>query len=53
MRVDALAVGTFDGSRRQIIGEIDLPIWVGPHLFTITLQVVDINSTCISILGGP
>lgn len=37
IRVNALVVRAFDGSRRQVIGEVDLPIRIGPYLFTITL----------------
>lgn len=27
----ALVVGAFDGSRRQVIGEVDLPIRIRPY----------------------
>lgn len=53
MRASALIVITFDGSRRQVINEIDLPIRVGPHLFTITFQVMDINHAYSYLLGRP
>lgn len=35
-------VRVFDGSRRTVIGEIDLPMKIGPHIFFITLFVMDI-----------
>lgn len=36
MRVSALVVRAFDDSKRQVIGEVDMPIRVRPYLFTIT-----------------
>lgn len=53
MRANTLVVRAFDGSRRQVIGEIDLPIRVRPHLFTITFQVMDINPAYSCLLGRP
>ncbi|XP_050919835.1 uncharacterized protein LOC127137414 [Lathyrus oleraceus] len=53
MRTSALIVRAFDGSRRQVIGEVDLPICVGPHQFDITFQVMDINPTYSCLLGQP
>lgn len=35
MRASALVVCAFDGSQREVIGEVDLPICVGPHQFII------------------
>ncbi|XP_050877108.1 uncharacterized protein LOC127080861 [Lathyrus oleraceus] len=43
MRTNTLIVRAFNGSRRQVIGEVDLPICVGPHQFSITFQIMDIN----------
>lgn len=53
MRSSALIIRAFDGSKRQVISEIDLPIWVGPHLFTIMFQVIDINPAYSCLLGRP
>lgn len=53
MRASELIVRAFDGSRRQVIGEVDLPICVGLHQFTITFQVMDINSAYSCLLGRP
>ncbi|XP_050889569.1 uncharacterized protein LOC127094840 [Lathyrus oleraceus] len=39
MRTIALIIHAFDGSRRQVIWKVDLPICVGPHQFNITFQV--------------
>ena len=35
-----IIVKAFDGSRKSIIGEVDLPIHIGPHVFQITFQVM-------------
>ncbi|XP_050915718.1 uncharacterized protein LOC127130797 [Lathyrus oleraceus] len=53
MRTNALIVQDFDGSQRQVIGEVDLPICVGPHQFIITFQVMDINPSYTCLLGRP
>lgn len=53
MTASALIVRAFDGSRRQVISEINLPIRVGPHLVTMTFQVMDINPTYNCLLGRP
>ena len=36
MRPSGIIVKAFDGSRKYIIGEVDLPIHIGLHLFQIT-----------------
>ena len=33
MRPSSIIVKAFDGSRKSLIGEVDLPIHIGPHLF--------------------
>lgn len=43
MRPSSLVVKAFDGSKRTMIGEVEIPIQIGPHVFQITLQVMDIN----------
>ncbi|XP_050914130.1 uncharacterized protein LOC127128803 [Lathyrus oleraceus] len=53
MRTSALILQAFDGSQRQVIGEVDLPICVGPHQFSITFQVMDINPAYSCLLGRP
>ena len=35
MRPSGIFVKAFDGSRKSVIGEVDLPIHVGPHFFQI------------------
>ncbi|GAU10110.1 hypothetical protein TSUD_421300, partial [Trifolium subterraneum] len=53
MRPSSMVVKAFDGSRRTVVGEVDLPILIGPQLFTITFQVMDINPTYSCLLGRP
>lgn len=43
MRPSALIVKAFDGSRRTMVGEAELPVLIGPRVFNITFQVMDIN----------
>ncbi|GAU38495.1 hypothetical protein TSUD_64750 [Trifolium subterraneum] len=53
LRPSALIVKAFDGSRKSVIGEIDLPILVGPYEFQITFQVMDIQASYSCLLGRP
>jgi hypothetical protein len=38
-------VKAFDGSCKDVLGEVDLPITIGPETFQITFQVMDINAS--------
>jgi len=51
MRPSATIVRAFDGSRREVIGEIELPMQIGPCTFQITFQVMDILSAYSCLLG--
>lgn len=51
MRVSTLIVQAFYGSQREVIGEVDLPIGVGTHQFTVTFQVMDIYLAYNCLLG--
>ena len=42
LRPSTVSVRAFDGTRRSVVGDIGLPISVGPHEFRITFQVMDI-----------
>ena len=53
LRPSSMVVRAFDGSRRDIRGEIDLPIQIGPHTYQITFQVMDINLAYSCLLGRP
>jgi hypothetical protein len=46
-------VKAFDGSRKDVLGEVDLPITIGPETFQITFQVMDINASYSCLLGRP
>ncbi|KAI5409556.1 hypothetical protein KIW84_055107 [Lathyrus oleraceus] len=43
MRQSGVVVKAFDGSRKTVIGEVDLPVKIGPSDFQITFQVMDIH----------
>ncbi|PKI78545.1 hypothetical protein CRG98_001052 [Punica granatum] len=53
VRPSKTAVRAFDGSRREVNGEIDLLIEVGPCSFSVTFQVLNIPNTFSLLLGRP
>ena len=53
MHPSGIIVKTFDGSRKSVIGEVDLPIHICMHLFQITFQVMDIVLDYSCLLGLP
>ncbi|XP_050905145.1 uncharacterized protein LOC127118960 isoform X2 [Lathyrus oleraceus] len=53
MRYSGVIVKAFDGSRKTVIGEVDLPLKIGPSDFQITFQVMDIHPTYNCLLGRP
>ena len=53
MHYSGVIVKAFDGSRKTVIGEVDLPIKIGPCLFQITFQVMDIHPAYSCLLGRP
>lgn len=53
MKPSELVVQAFNGSRRTVIGEIDLPMKIGPHTLFITFFVMDILPTYSCLLGRP
>ena len=38
-----MVVRAFDGTRREVRGEIDHPVQIGPHTCQVTFQIMDIN----------
>jgi len=48
-----MVVRAFDGSKREVIGEVELPIQVGPCTFQIVFQVMDILPAYNCLLGRP
>nr|KYP34949.1 hypothetical protein KK1_044041 [Cajanus cajan] len=53
MKPSSMIVRAFDGSRREIIGEIEIHVQIGPFTFNITFQVMDIKPTYSCLLGRP
>lgn len=53
MKPSELIVREFDGTRRTIIGEVSLPIKIGPHTFFITFFIMDIYLAYSCRLGRP
>jgi len=51
LRLSSMVVRAFDGSCREVRGEIDLPVQIGPHTCQVTFQVMDINPTYNCLLG--
>lgn len=46
-------IKAFDGSRRNSVGEIELPIEIGPHTFCVSFHVLKIDSGYNLLLGRP
>ncbi|XP_027186278.1 uncharacterized protein [Cicer arietinum] len=53
MRPSPMVVRAFDGSRIEVMGEIDLPVQIGSVTFEITFHVMDIVPTYNCLLGKP
>ena len=51
MRPSSMVVRAFDCSRRDVRGEIDLLIQIGPYTCQITFQVMDVNPAYNCLLG--
>jgi hypothetical protein len=49
----SMVVRAFDGTRREVLGEIDLPVEVGPQVYNISFQVLRIDSPYNLLLGRP
>ncbi|PKI75194.1 hypothetical protein CRG98_004418 [Punica granatum] len=52
IRASKITVRAFDGSRREVNGEIDLLIDVGPCSFSVTFKILEIPNGFTSCLGG-
>lgn len=53
IRPSDITIRAFDGSKRQILGDIDLPVEIGPYTFEVEFQVLDIPETYNFLLGRP
>jgi len=51
LRPSSMIVRAFNGSRREVMGDIELPIQVGPCTFQVTFQVMDILPAYSYLLG--
>ena len=49
----SMVVRAFDKIHREVRGEIDLPVQIGPHTCQVTFQVMDINPAYSCLLGRP
>ena len=53
IRSSSAIVKAFDGSQSTVFREVNLPVKIGPHMFYITFQVMDIESAYTCLLGRP
>lgn len=53
LRRSGVMVKDFDGSRKNVLGEVLLPITIGPQVFQINFQVMDIQASYSFLLGRP
>ncbi|KAI5442896.1 hypothetical protein KIW84_011794 [Lathyrus oleraceus] len=53
IRYSGVIVKAFDGSRKTVIGEVDLLVKICPSDFQITFQVMDIHPAYSCLLGRP
>jgi len=53
LRSNTMVVRAFDGSKREVILEIELPIQIGPCVFQVMFQVIDILPAYNCLLGRP
>ncbi|RDX70170.1 hypothetical protein CR513_50609, partial [Mucuna pruriens] len=53
LKISPLVVRAFDGSKREVMGKITLPIRIGPKTFDVTFQVMDIRPAYSCLLGKP
>ena len=53
MRPSSTIVKAFDSLQSSVLGEVDLLVKIGPHIFYITFQVMDIEPTYTCLLGRP
>ncbi|XP_050909405.1 uncharacterized protein LOC127123205 [Lathyrus oleraceus] len=53
MKSSELIVRVFDRTRRNVIGEVNFPMKIGPHTFLITFFIMDIYPAYTCLLGRP
>ncbi|MDP1323884.1 retropepsin-like aspartic protease, partial [Klebsiella pneumoniae] len=40
LKPSSMVVRAFDGTRREVRGEIDLPVQIGPYTYQVTFQIM-------------
>ena len=53
LKKSQMVVRAFDGTKREVLGNIQLPIQVGPSTFDSKFIVMDINPSYNCLLGRP
>ncbi|KAI5389240.1 hypothetical protein KIW84_074773 [Lathyrus oleraceus] len=53
VRPTDLVVRAFDGSKRAVFGEVELPVKIGPEVFKFMFYVMDIQPAYSCLLGRP
>jgi len=53
MQPSVMTATAYDGSPRQVIGIIEVELAMGPQVFLVTLQVMDIHPSYSMLLGRP
>ena len=53
MQPSVMTARAYDGSLKQVIGIIEVELAVGPQVFIVTLQVMDIHPSYNMLLGRP
>ncbi|XP_034906448.2 uncharacterized protein [Populus alba] len=53
MQPSVITARAYDGSSRPVVGSIDVELAVGPQVFLVTLQVMDIHPSYSMLLGRP
>ena len=46
-------VRAFDGTKREVMGKIEIPLEVGPYIYEVEFQVMDITPSYNCLLGRP
>ncbi|XP_073259781.1 uncharacterized protein [Populus alba] len=53
MKPSTMMARAYDGSPRPIIGTLEVELYVGPQMFLVTFQVMDIHPSYSMLLGRP
>ncbi|KAE8648570.1 hypothetical protein Csa_008010, partial [Cucumis sativus] len=46
LRPSTMVVKAFDGARSEVIGDIDVPLKIGPSTFNVLFQLMDFSVEC-------